>query len=101
MFPIEHCEKFISPLVATGLIKKWALASQVLVVSGQQALVLLHPAAHYEPKLSRTVNGEWIRYDTYIMLLKKNWPECVHSSDKKNIVINGKTVARWPQSCDP
>jgi hypothetical protein len=68
MFPIEHCEKFISPLVATGLIKNLALASQVLVVNGQQALVLLHPVAHYEPKVSKHVNGEWIRYDTYIML---------------------------------
>ena len=101
MFPIEHCEKFISPLVATGLIKNWALASQVLVVSGQQALVLLHPAAHYEPKVSRTVNGEWIRYDTYIML-KKNWPECVHSSDKKISYQeeNGRTMAPklWPIS---
>lgn len=47
MFPIEHWEKFISPLIATGLIKYLPSASQVLVVSGQQALVLLHPSAHY------------------------------------------------------
>jgi hypothetical protein len=47
MFPIEHWEKFISPLIATGLIKYLPEASQVLVVSGQQALVLLHPSAHY------------------------------------------------------
>ena len=46
MFPIVHCEKFISPLNATGLIKKFELASQELEDSGQQALVLLQPSAH-------------------------------------------------------
>jgi hypothetical protein len=53
MFPIEHCEKFISPLNATGLIKKFELASQELADSGQQALVLLQPSAQswIAPKL--------------------------------------------------
>jgi hypothetical protein len=56
MFPREHCEKFISPDEATGLIKNFALASQVAVVSGQQALVSLHPSAHCEPMVSGTVS---------------------------------------------
>jgi len=62
MFPIEHWEKFISPLIATGLIKYLPLASQVLVVSGQQALVLLHPSAHCGPYVSTIVDLEW--FDT-------------------------------------
>lgn len=53
MFPIEHCEKFISPDSATGLIKNLELASQVVVVSGQQGLVSLHPSVHYEHKLDQ------------------------------------------------
>jgi len=55
MFPSEHCEKVISPDEATGLIKNFALASQAVVVSGQQELVSLHPSAHYEPKLLATI----------------------------------------------
>jgi hypothetical protein len=51
MFPIEHCEKFISPESATGLIKNLELASQVAVVSGQQELDSLHPLVHYEHKV--------------------------------------------------
>ena len=53
MFPIEHCEKFISPDSATGLIKNLELASHVLVVSGQQGLVSLHPSVHYEHKVGQ------------------------------------------------
>lgn len=51
MFPIEHWEKPVSPDDATGLIKNLAVASQVLLLSGQQELVLLHPLAHYEYKV--------------------------------------------------
>lgn len=56
MFPIEHSEKFISPDDATGLIKNLALASQVSLLSGQQVVVLLHPSAHYEHKVSTAVS---------------------------------------------
>jgi hypothetical protein len=54
MFPIEHCEKFISPDSATGLIKNFELALQVVVDSGQQGLVSLHPSVHYKHKVSTT-----------------------------------------------
>jgi hypothetical protein len=53
MFPIEHCEKFISPDSATGLIKNFESASQVVVLSGQQGLVSLHPSVHYEQKVGQ------------------------------------------------
>ena len=53
MFPIEHCEKFISPDSATGLIKNLESASQVVVVSGQQGLVSLHPSVHYKHKVGQ------------------------------------------------
>jgi hypothetical protein len=53
MFPIEHCEKFISPDSATGLIKNLEFASQVVLLSGQQGLVSLHPSVHYEHKVGK------------------------------------------------
>jgi hypothetical protein len=53
MFPIEHCEKFISPDSATGLIKNLRLALQVVVLSGQQGLVSLHLSVHYEHKVDQ------------------------------------------------
>jgi len=65
MFPIEHCEKLISPDSATGLIKNLELASQVVVLSGQQELVPLHPSVHYEHKVGQQQEVEggfrWIR----------------------------------------
>lgn len=59
MFPVEHGEKVISPLTATGLIKNLELALQELRlgVSGQQEVVPLHPSAHYVSKLSTLVTS--------------------------------------------
>lgn len=46
MFPRLHGENCISPVLAIGLIKNWALASQLFPSNGQHALVELHPSAH-------------------------------------------------------
>jgi hypothetical protein len=58
IFPVEHGEKFISPLAATGLIKNLEAALQVVVDRGQQGVVSLHPSAHYDAKLSILVTLE-------------------------------------------
>jgi hypothetical protein len=58
MFPIEHCEKFISPDSATGLIKNLELASQLVELSGQQGLVSLHPSVHYGHKVGQQLEVE-------------------------------------------
>ena len=50
MLPMLHCEKFISPVSATGLMMNCELASQVLCVSGQHVGEPAdpQPSAHYE-----------------------------------------------------
>lgn len=47
MLPMEHWENCISPVEAVGLMMNCELESHVLVVSGQQELVSLHPLTHY------------------------------------------------------
>lgn len=52
MLPMEHGENCISPVEAVGLMMNCELVSHVLVVSGQQELVSLHPLIHCSKVLS-------------------------------------------------
>lgn len=97
MFPIEHCEKFISPESATGLIKNFSLASQVLVLSGQQGLVLLHPAVHCEHKMSTTLSRGWIRFDTYIMLRDRSGSVGIRAVVRESIGIKTEWTYDGPK----
>lgn len=58
IFPRLHGEKFISPASAMGLMRNFALASQVSVSNGQQAVVELQPSAHYSSQIEKIVEND-------------------------------------------